>query len=88
MEAGVDPVFNALRVFPPLELNYPDIEADGDSFYDRIGCPHLLEKFKLIEMAYNPEILVPKPRFTGLKTKDRLQKIDWCMSDICPEDID
>ena len=88
VEAGVDPVFNALRVFPPLELNYPDIEADGDAFYDRIGCPHLLEKFKLIEMAYNPEILVPKPRFTGLKTKDRLQKIDWRMSDICPEDID
>lgn len=54
---GVDPTFNALRVFPP-ELDYPIIQLNDDTFYDRIGCPHLLHKYKRIEtMNYKMAVM-------------------------------
>ena len=46
--AGVDEAFNALRVFPPGELIYPDLIKDKD-FYDKIGCPHLAAKYPSAE---------------------------------------
>jgi hypothetical protein len=44
---GVDPYFNALRVFPPFVMNYPDLREDKDTFYDLIGSPHLKQKYDL-----------------------------------------
>ena len=43
--SGVDPEFNALRVLPPAELEYPDLMRDGMDFYDMINCPHLKSKY-------------------------------------------
>ena len=43
--SGVDPEFNALRVFPPAELEYPDIMGDGAAFYDKIGSMRLRVKY-------------------------------------------
>jgi hypothetical protein len=33
-----------LRIFPPSEINYPDIKYDED-FFEKIGCPRLRVKF-------------------------------------------
>ena len=38
---GRDDPFNALRVFPPDTLNYPEFLRDKDSFYKKIGRPDL-----------------------------------------------
>ena len=44
---GVDKKFNALRVFPPFEMNYPDMIKNKGNFYELIGLPHLKEKYDL-----------------------------------------
>ena len=101
-EDGVDPAFNALRVFPPKELSYPDIDLDGDAFYDKIGCPHLREKYKRIEMMDYHAIVSgrqlssrqlsfkndPNNKTTNRLTRFFNAKVDWRMCDICPEDLD
>ena len=44
VHSGVDKHFNALRVFPPNTLRYPDFMRTED-FYDVIGCPWLRLKY-------------------------------------------
>ena len=42
--SGIDARFNSLRVFPPVEMKYPDLLRDKD-FFERINCPHLRLKY-------------------------------------------
>ena len=44
---GLDQKFNELRVFPPFDMDYPDLIKNKENFYDLIGCPHLKEKFEM-----------------------------------------
>ena len=71
--AGVDPKFNALRVFPP-EINYPDIMRD-ENFFELIGCSHLAPK-------YSNKVEEKVAEVVEIKTTARLKpeiidKIDW-----------
>jgi hypothetical protein len=46
LKKNFDVKFNALRVFPPIELQtYPDPLIDGENFYDRIECQHLHTRY-------------------------------------------
>lgn len=59
MVSGVDPAFNALRVMPPPELQYPDFH--DDDFFEKIGCPHLKHKYCQPEEEAEAENTALKP---------------------------
>ena len=85
---GVDFAFNSLRVFPPAELEYPDMIEDDD-FYEKIGRPHLKQRYS--NNLDDLETPIERKGFAGVveayeasknRTTQRLKteildKIDW-----------
>ena len=57
---GVDAKFNAMRVFPPHEIQYPDLLRDRD-FFSKIGCPHLALKYPQQEVEKDRGWETPSP---------------------------
>ena len=57
---GIDPKFNAKRVFPPSEIEYPDLLRDRD-FFTKIGCPHLAIKYPQQSLDREPKTEVLSP---------------------------
>jgi hypothetical protein len=45
VHSGFDIKFNSMRVFPPADFVYPDIQRDKLNFFNKIGCPHLKAKY-------------------------------------------
>ena len=78
--SGDDLDFNALRVLPPSEFQYPDILRDGDKFYEKIMCPNLKAKYSMQEKFTNER----NTKFYEAQIDDDrsaasciIKKIDW-----------
>jgi len=72
VNCGVNVEFNAMRVFPPPDFAYPDIQKDKMDFYKKIGCPHLQAKYHPKKLSLFAKLIKEKTQHLGGTGHDNL----------------
>ena len=96
---GIDDKYNDLRVLPPEELTYPDMERDGPAFYDmiysfklkKIYCPEAINEEDNYKLGRDIKSIVEagldrKELKRKLKEK-KMSQFKWNMWEVKTKDI-